>query len=299
MAIKIISHDYDFSFNKIKNALLNPLSSTERLSLTLSLENEGYVTWDSDVKNIFIWTGVEWINLSQAFINLTDTPSSYLNSSFKYLRVNSTEDGLEFHTITKSDIGLGNVDNTSDLNKPISTYTQLALDNKVDKSTTITALGDGIIGGGSLIQNRTFSLDFNYLDSRYTGYDETYTRNEIDKFFYGVSPIVGYNKSNWDEAYSWGDHALAGYLTVSSASATYIEKSRYIVDEIPSGVIDGVNDTFTLANTPLSGKLMFFINGLKLEAGPTSDYTITANVITVNSEAIPTPGDKLSVTYIY
>lgn len=37
--------------------------------------------------------------------------------------------------ITKANIGLGNVDNTSDANKPISTATQTALDNKVDKVT--------------------------------------------------------------------------------------------------------------------------------------------------------------------
>ncbi len=34
--------------------------------------------------------------------------------------------------LTKSDVGLSNVDNTSDLNKPISTATQTALDNKQD-----------------------------------------------------------------------------------------------------------------------------------------------------------------------
>lgn len=38
-------------------------------------------------------------------------------------------------TISKSDVGLGNVNNTSDLNKPISTATQTALDDKVDKET--------------------------------------------------------------------------------------------------------------------------------------------------------------------
>ena len=39
-------------------------------------------------------------------------------------------------TITKSDIGLGNVDNTSDLNKPISTAVQTALDGKLSTSVT-------------------------------------------------------------------------------------------------------------------------------------------------------------------
>ena len=36
--------------------------------------------------------------------------------------------------VTKSDVGLGNADNTSDLNKPISTATQTALNAKEDKS---------------------------------------------------------------------------------------------------------------------------------------------------------------------
>jgi len=38
-------------------------------------------------------------------------------------------------TVTKTDVGLGNVDNTSDIDKPISTATQAALDNKANAST--------------------------------------------------------------------------------------------------------------------------------------------------------------------
>ena len=39
------------------------------------------------------------------------------------------------HDVTKEQIGLENVDNTSDLNKPISTTTQIELDKKVNKPT--------------------------------------------------------------------------------------------------------------------------------------------------------------------
>ena len=42
--------------------------------------------------------------------------------------------------ITKGNIGLGNVDNTSDLNKPISTATQNALNEKVNISSISTSL---------------------------------------------------------------------------------------------------------------------------------------------------------------
>jgi hypothetical protein len=44
-------------------------------------------------------------------------------------------------SLTKGDVGLGNVDNTSDTNKPISTATQTALDGKTDEST-LTTKGD-------------------------------------------------------------------------------------------------------------------------------------------------------------
>jgi hypothetical protein len=38
------------------------------------------------------------------------------------------------HSVTKTQVGLGNVDNTSDANKPISTATQAALDGKANTS---------------------------------------------------------------------------------------------------------------------------------------------------------------------
>lgn len=41
-------------------------------------------------------------------------------------------------TLVKGDVGLGNVDNTSDLNKPISAATQLALDGKAESAHTHT-----------------------------------------------------------------------------------------------------------------------------------------------------------------
>lgn len=49
------------------------------------------------------------------------------------------------HSVTKAQIGLGNVDNTSDLDKPISTATQAALDGKVDdvKVNGYTVVSDG------------------------------------------------------------------------------------------------------------------------------------------------------------
>ena len=54
---------------------------------------------------------------------LTDTTNTLTNH---------IEDKNNPHQVTKEQLGLGNVDNTSDLNKPISTATQAALDKKAD-----------------------------------------------------------------------------------------------------------------------------------------------------------------------
>lgn len=58
----------------------------------------------------------------------------------KYLTDNGT-----YVPLDKNSVGLGNVDNTSDLGKPISTATQNALDGKVDKSEGKSLVADTLI----------------------------------------------------------------------------------------------------------------------------------------------------------
>ncbi len=72
-------------------------------------------------------------------------------------KLTGIEDGAQVNTVDsvngqtgavsldKSDIGLGNVDNTSDLDKPISTATQTALDDKIE---TVAVDGVTITGNG-------------------------------------------------------------------------------------------------------------------------------------------------------
>jgi len=83
-------------------------------------------------------------------------------------------------TLVKADIGLTNVDNTSDANKPVSTAQQTALDAKANTAITISA-GTGLTGGGDLSGNRTISANFGTgagtiaqgNDSRITGAEQT------------------------------------------------------------------------------------------------------------------------------
>jgi len=66
-----------------------------------------------------------------------------------------TGNGSQLTGLTKTQVGLGNVDNTSDVNKPISTATQDALDDKQDvlvSGTNIKTInGTSILGSGDLV----------------------------------------------------------------------------------------------------------------------------------------------------
>lgn len=78
---------------------------------------------------------------THAPIDATKVSSSTTNGNVKINEVETVvythPTGTNPHNTTKADIGLGNVDNTSDSNKPISTLTQEALDLKLDKSDVI------------------------------------------------------------------------------------------------------------------------------------------------------------------
>lgn len=77
----------------------------------------------------------------------------------------------------------------------------------------------------------------------------------------------------------------------------YPSMSNYIVRETPTGTKNGSNTDFTLANTPVSGKEMVFVNGLLMNAGAGNDYTISGAVITFLTGAIPISTDTILVTY--
>ena len=67
-----------------------------------------------------------------------------------------------------------------------------------------------------------------------------------------------------------------------------------VVRETPSGVMDGANATFILANDP-QGTEQLFLNGMLLEPGTGNDYTISAKVITL--AVAPKAGGRLKANY--
>ena len=75
---------------------------------------------------------------------VTSNIQTQLNNKLSSAPVTSVNNKTGAVTLTKGDVGLGNVDNTSDANKPISNATQTALNDKQSKITANGILkGDG------------------------------------------------------------------------------------------------------------------------------------------------------------
>ena len=83
------------------------------------------------------WDGTQWVK------DVDDSTLALLEAH--------EADHANPHEVTKEQVGLGNCDNTADLDKPISTATQTALDLKADKTQlsdgSVTKIGTSTVGG--------------------------------------------------------------------------------------------------------------------------------------------------------
>lgn len=85
---------------------------------------------------------VDWGEIHGTLSNQTDLQAALdLKATVSALSAH-TSNTSNPHSVTKTQVGLGNVDNTSDLNKPISTATQTALDLKADESDLTAHIGN-------------------------------------------------------------------------------------------------------------------------------------------------------------
>lgn len=118
---------------------------------------------------------------------------------------------------------------------------------------TITLSGD-VSGSGTTSIAVTVANDSHTHDTRY------YTESEVSNFFDGTTPKLGYNKTNWDTAYSWGNHAVEGYITgnetitltgdvsgsgttsinVTVANDSHTHDTRYYTESEVDGFFEGI-----------------------------------------------------------
>ncbi len=125
---------------KIKQTELTHIKHTNPITITTTKVSLNYECFTGDQY------GTTGSSHAADFPAATTTAAGVMSSTDK-TKLNGIEAGAQVNKVTsvagktgavilsKSDVGLGNVNNTSDANKPISTATQTALDKKVDKVT--------------------------------------------------------------------------------------------------------------------------------------------------------------------
>jgi hypothetical protein len=128
-----------------------------------------------------------------------------------------------------------------------------------------------------------------------------------------IAESVTTGSAVWRQVYPTIDapnHNLAtatNDFLVASGAGVYVKKTlaetqtilgcRWSINEVPSGLVNGSNVTFTLAYAPAGGQIMLYLNGQYMTVGVGEDYTISGSTITMVE--VPIVGDKIRVNYPY
>lgn len=210
---------------------------------------------------------------SLALLNSVGT-SSIENSAVTYAKLQNIS--AQYKLLGRSSSGAGTVEEIA-----ASSFGFSLLDD-ADASAARTTLGLVI---GTNVQGQNPNLQ------AMSG-----VTSEADKLFYftgsgtgTVATLSSFARTLLDDADAAAARTTLGVVNANSFS----------VNETPSGTVNGTNDTFTLAHTPVSGTVMVFANGQLLDAGSGNDYTISGSTITFESGAIPASGEKIRATYQY
>lgn len=190
--------------------------------------------------------------------------------------VRSTSPNITTPTgIVKSDVGLGNVDNTSDASKPVSTATQSALDLKVASTRTLSTTAP-LTGGGDLSANRTLAIGDAAADGSTKG-AATFTAAD----FNATSGNISIDYSNGQTA----SGSVKGFLTAADWT-TFNSK-------VPTGAVTTSGLTMVTArllgrSTASTGAVeeITIGSGLSLSSGTLSTTGGSGTVTVVSSGAL-------------
>jgi len=184
----------------------------------------GGITLKGTTDKTFNWVDATDSWTSSEHINLASGKSLYLNGTplkdATETLTNKTLTSPVINTptgITKSDVGLANVDNTSDANKPVSTATQTALDLKANlASPTFTGTVSGITATMVGLGNVDNTSDANKPVSTAT---QTALDLKVDESLFDAKGdlLVG-SADNVPAKLTVGTN---GYLLTANSSATY------------------------------------------------------------------------------
>lgn len=95
------------------------------------------------------------------------------------------------------------------------------------------------------------------------------------------------------------DSTQANGIKWAAAGGGGLTAANFIFGETPAGTVNGTNPTFTLANTPTSGTVRLYVNGIRQNNGSSNDWTISGGTITFVTASIPLTGDVILADYLH
>lgn len=90
-----------------------------------------------------------------------------------------------------------------------------------------------------------------------------------------------------------GANDLVTYAQMNTAIGAIA--NDLVEDETPTGLINGSNTSFTLANTPIAGSVKLYLQGQRLIPGAGNDFTVSGTTITM--AYAPETNQSLRVDY--
>lgn len=272
------------------------------LGNAIVFNKDGITKYSVDVGGNRIVKTLQNVAFSADYSDLINTPNVYTQEQVDQF-VNELETSLSDHTnnknnphaVTKAQVGLGNVDNTSDLNKPISTATQEALTNlenaiqtKVDK-----------VDGKGLSTNDFTTVYKTQLDNLSTTYatkqDLTDIINGAPEEYDTLKEIAEWIKSDESgSAAMTSDIAtLKSYFTDGSANKALADQSGNEIETTYAKISD-LNSLSAEVETKqenlVSGTNIKTVNGNSLLGS--GDLDVSDNV-TINLGTLSSSGGTL------
>lgn len=195
-----------------------------------------YVTLDDN--KTYRWSGSAYVEISASLALGETSATAYRGDRGKTAYDHSQLVSGNPHSVTKTEVGLGNVDNTSDASKPVSIAQQTALDLKANDADVVHDTGDETIAGVKTFSSDPIIPDEAYDATAWNGSLEPPTKNAVrDKF---ESLGAGGGQTTYDAivAPSGGDYTTLG-AAIAAASAgwsIFVKEGTYSESAITSSL---------------------------------------------------------------
>jgi len=177
----------------------------------------------TDTNRQYRWSGTQYTEISKS-LALGETSSTAYRGDRGKAAYDHISNKSNPHGVTKAQVGLGNVDNTSDANKPVSTATQAELDKKVDK-----------VSGKGLSTNDFTNTYKSNVDANTSA---RHTHSNKDTLDATTAPFTTELKSKLD-----GISSGANKITVDSALSS--SSTNPVQNKVVKAALDGKQATMT------------------------------------------------------